>query len=411
MKRTSLSACLLAALIICTAISCEKFYINGKSTRSQTSSRSGSLRDSIAALKGKIVYSAVEFPEGYDWRRDTSYGAVNGKIKLLCSGKELLSLNAGPGTGIVLSADKHHVVGGHLYTEGPSEAGTVYKKDGITEFVSTERELLKGICLYEGALYTLSQNASGEGFVLRKDWEDVFSRRSGCVHGDLSDPAFGDTGAFMTDGSEPYFVFFTGGGLPHQGGAWYRWSAGSEIEIDIPDVLGTVYDVRLDDGSETVVVGRSTAGRGPVLCTGDKVKDYNWTIVGARKEQDYRLFFEDGQYKFYGTFRNFSDTPLNTAHWSQSGLEGYTPWDCSIFRGQDYVSRRDGLVEAVECAGKSYDARGRWFLPSHRCVLWTGKGAVIAMSDLDTGKPLIWENGTVKTSSFNGFYSSVSMLE
>ncbi|MBR4809841.1 MAG: hypothetical protein IK031_06145, partial [Bacteroidales bacterium] len=52
-----------------------------------------------------LLVSAVCYPEDYDWQRDTAYGRVPCSVKLFSGKREVLSVPAGPGTGVGASID------------------------------------------------------------------------------------------------------------------------------------------------------------------------------------------------------------------------------------------------------------------------------------------------------------------
>ena len=65
-------------------------------------------------LPDTLVYvSAVEFPEDYDWQRDTAYGTVPCRVSLFLEGERILSVPAGPGTFVGADPDRMRIREGH----------------------------------------------------------------------------------------------------------------------------------------------------------------------------------------------------------------------------------------------------------------------------------------------------------
>lgn len=411
MKKTSLFAG-LCALALLSAASCDHISIERNRhspSRGETLGRERYESETQLFKKGEPVAVAVVFPDSYDWRRDSSYGAVRGRLTLYSGHKEVLSVDAGPGTGVSLDADRHHLAGDHLYTEGvgTDSGGTVYKRDGETVLEAGGREILKGLLEIDGALYTLSENASGGGFVLRKDWKELCSRKSGRIHGSLSDPAFLPGGALHEENGEPcFFVSFTEG----DGGkeSWSLFRGTDSKALDIPLGVKKIYDLKVV-GDEVHLVCQSNAGRSPVLFLDGQLHDFWWTLPVKEKNSDFRLFRENGLTKVIGTLRNAEGA--QTAHWSASGLDGIFPWDCSIFHGASYVSRKDGDVVGIRCSGKDFTLSGQWKVAGPRCVLWTDDGAFAALYPHQSGSPAIWHNGKFEDYTFNGFFSQLAFVD
>lgn len=404
MKRTSpfagLLALTLSLLSACDSISIESNRALSRRDTSLRASDTGSF-----AAKG-LLSVAVEFPPGYDWRRDSCYGAVRGRLAVRSGRKELFALDAGPGTGISLDADRHRLIGSDLFSEAGENGVTIYKRNGETLFEAPGREILRGMYVSGGDIYTLSENASGEGFALRKNYRELLSRPGGQIHGSLSDPLRLPSGALYEEDGEPCFIYSSASGTSRR---WYLVKGTDERELRVPLGVGTVYDIAVRD--ETVyIVCRSTAGRAPVLFVGEELHDLWWTLAVKRAESDFRLFCEDGIVKVCGSYyaRGRGET-RRTAHWTADGLEATYPLECSVFRGGSYVSREDGLVREIALGGLSDRVVGSWRLASPRCVSWDGEA--VALTPADEGNPSIWRGGKIEGYEFNGFFSELMLVQ
>lgn len=157
-----------------------------------------------------LYYSTVRFPDGYDWQRDTAYGSVPFELILYRDHVPALTLAWDSEACFCPDPDRHHLLGGHLYTECMSGGHTRVGCDGQELFRFEGREFLVGL-LPDGAdLYTLSRKTSGTGFSYRKNGILLLESDSGTPFGDLSEPSFGPTGALYLDHGVPVFCYRDG---------------------------------------------------------------------------------------------------------------------------------------------------------------------------------------------------------
>lgn len=166
-------------------------------------------RDNPPKADTAIFVSAVIVPEGYDWRRDTAYGAVSCEVQVLKNGVLQFSVAAGADTPISISPSTHHLFGGHLYTERATESGTVICRDGEPCISYPEREVLKGFLKKNGIVHTLGRTLDGDGFSYRRNGEIVLSQESGTIFGDFVSSYYGRTGALYENNGAVCFCFRT----------------------------------------------------------------------------------------------------------------------------------------------------------------------------------------------------------
>ncbi|MCQ2182324.1 MAG: hypothetical protein MJY89_02835 [Bacteroidales bacterium] len=147
-----------------------------------------------------IVCTAVRFPEGYDWRKDSTNGTSECEILLYRNGEIERIIKAGGGVDICSDPDMHHLIGMNVFTEYSTLTSTVITMDG-EELVRFEGcEMLKGLVYKDGDLYTLSVGRDGQGFSFRKNGEVIMKRNSKVfVYGNLEDPSCPETGALYLD--------------------------------------------------------------------------------------------------------------------------------------------------------------------------------------------------------------------
>lgn len=155
-----------------------------------------------------VLYcSAVRFPDGYDWQRDSAYGSVPFDLILYRDGTPVLTLPWDAEACFSPDPDRHHLLGGHLYTERLSGGQTRIGRDGEELFRIEGREFLVGLLPDGEDLYTLSRNTSGAGFRYRKNGTVLLESDTGVPFGDLSDPSYSPTGALYRDGDVLAFCY------------------------------------------------------------------------------------------------------------------------------------------------------------------------------------------------------------
>lgn len=251
-----------------------------------------------------IFISAVEFPEEYDWRRDTSYGDVEARIVLFKDERKVMEIAAGKGTCVSAAPDRHHLVGGHIYTEHTGSQGTVIGRDGEVLFSWPEKEVLRGLLVEDDGIYTLGQELDGSGFALRRNGAPVFSREQGCVAGMMTDRADFPDGALYRDSGHLYFCYWR----PETAGsgrkAWYVVEDGQETQIQTGS--DGLFDIRIKEGktSITPVTPKHTDvftfpginGQAMVLVYNDGTIQYynpDANVMGTMKEKCFAFSFRN----------------------------------------------------------------------------------------------------------------------
>lgn len=144
-----------------------------------------------------LYVSAIEFPKGYDWRKDTAYLRSGASIVLFRNGERVMTLPAGAYECIGSGADMHHIVQGHVVTEYYGNDGTTVKIDGKEVFHSSWFEVLRGLLMDGDKLLSLTQKKSG--FVYRRGGSVVMERSSGEIIGSLGDDHLFQGGALSSD--------------------------------------------------------------------------------------------------------------------------------------------------------------------------------------------------------------------
>ena len=350
----------MAALAILCMAACHKMVDSTTAHRSKLDAMGGrglsreqgdSLGVNRITVPDTVVFvSAVEFGSDYDWRRDTSYGAVTARIVLFRDAVRVLEIET-DGVRTSADADFHHLLGGHIYTEGCDRSHTYVGRDGETLFSYSGRELICGLIPSEEGLYTLGQSRSGKGLSLRLNGEMLFEDREGSVSSRMSDSPLYPTGALYKDGEHMYFSYsrpITAGG---QGKAWFVVEDGRETQI-LSDLEGKErYDIRVRSGDIEI----------SSISSGDDKRCYS---------------YEDGPYR--------------------AMLCLFQDWTFSFSSMRAVIPRRFSRT---------------YFMFSWRNAALLGKSGYCAVTPMSEGsQPYLWHDGYATKLPLNGFLTAVEVM-
>ena len=412
----------LCALLPVLGIACGRLEPDNHVRRTDATARIGGGRtphgadttEPVPLPREGLFVTAVEYPSGYDWRRDTAHGSVIGRVLLLrlrespgpAAFDTLLALEAGAGKAVSLDPDRHHFAGGHLYTECLTELGTVYRQDGRTVFLSKEREYVRGILAVEEDLYVLSQRLEEGGFVLRRNWKPLLKRDAGRLHGSLGDPAFGRPGALFEDRGRVCFLYESASG------EWIlareESSAGAvgETVVTLPDHMNRLFDIHVIDGQTCVLCQRRL--HEPVLYIGSKRHDLSTTLAVPATRIGFQFLRAGSGIRFSGALRMNWNQMLFTALWSDSKFllaqEGRTDW----LEEGIYVRRKDGRLFSAGIGGIEYDLNPLGSsLVMPQCAWTDGSSLCLALTRYGA-TPFLWTDGQALPLTLNGCLTSVT---
>ncbi len=333
-----------------------------------------------------LYYSAVRFPDGYDWQRDSAYGSVPFELILYRDDAPVLTLAWDTEACFGPDPDRHHLLGGHLYTERLNGAQTRVGCDGEELFRFDGREFLVGLLPDGTDLYTLSRNTSGSGFSYRKNGEILMEKPSGIPYGDLSDPSYAPTGALYRDGRAIVFCY-------RQGTALYQ-----------------VVDGRQD------IVANQTAGNGILDCK-----------VGGGQAFVLRRDYLSQQLRD-GRIWLLPTGSVVTGYFLSGQIKGYSGWmeaDREAFPRQ--ICREEALIyyspEGVFALAEDAAGSHRWYGPdafgsilphslffSPKCASASDGKLILALTPVDTSQPPRLLVGTrEKKLMLNGYVSAVAV--
>lgn len=352
--------------------------------------------------------SAVEFSQGYNWKRDSAGGQVPCRIVLFRDGERVLELPVGE-NGPSADPDMHRIAGGHLYTDFSTEEGeTLIARDGIELFRYPGRESIRGFFVSpEGRVHTLGQNRLGQGFSYRIDGEEVFARSTGTLLGGGGSGPLLRSGALSRDGDGGVcFTFGTGAGH------WWIWSEGKIREVPL-EGLKTLYDLRPVRGSPVAVLRRDLFGvlrpDGSFGSLAVKEPLSAQIVPDGSGLADYRIALRQRQNNGNEVDSWYAPNG-NGLHFAAYG--GHV--EHVLLEGQDCYVAMDRSGKVAEIRGKDREAEkveaGRYLLISPSCIWMSGEENFVALSgDPDLGAaPQLWHNGEWLSLLLCGYLTGVS---
>lgn len=127
-------------------------------------------------------FALAEYPEGYDWLRDTEYGTVDCEIVMLDQEmKEMHRFKAGYYHDVATDIDMVRCLGGHVFTDYSTSGETVIKRDGVEIIRYAGREMMAGFIEKDGSVFTLGVSRDGTGWTYRRNGEVLASSGEGQI--------------------------------------------------------------------------------------------------------------------------------------------------------------------------------------------------------------------------------------
>jgi hypothetical protein len=368
----------------------------------------------VVSFGDGLFVTAVEYPPGYDWRRDSARADIRGRLLLLRQQDDgilpafdtILALEAGKGRAVSLDPDRHHFTGGHLYTECITELGTVYRRDGRTVHISREREYVRGILARDEDLYVLSMRLDGGGFILRRNWKPILSRDAGRLHGSSGDPAFGRSGALFADRDQVCFLY------ENEASQWLLVRDRKEELVSLPPHMTHLYDIHCIGGNICLVC--RIRQRDPILYVGSKKFDLSTSLNTPVQKSGFRILRgprPGDDICLSGTFRLSWNQQPYTGLWSPKQLLATKKGRCDWLDKDTYLCRENGRITEAGLDGALFTLDGSGSLMMPACALRTETELFLALSGDGGDGPVLWVNGRRNPLKINGFLTSVTRME
>lgn len=430
MKKCSLITRSLAALAILTAAGACAWLddVTGfTKSRLETGPPAGGNRGSTGVpaspKDSSLMVTAVVFPEGYCWQRDSSGEKAECRIVLFCNGSVIVDIPAGAGHPASSDPDMHRCIDGKLYTDFSTADRTAVYENGNLLFSYEGREMICGFLVRDGDIYTLGQNRSGEGFSFRKNGKAIYSSMTGRVFGTSGNPS-GKTGALYEDAGDIVFCFSST--VVSQGSAttsYHIVREGVPETLTFPDAVKKVYDIRQIEGSIVAAVQHITPARYPALVVDGKLKSLpvslNNSLIGncqLRWDGTGSIWFNVtySQDNWKSIRYMLIRTSNNSRIMFNAGVTVYDLWTSGV----DYAFALDtngsiSLIYNIGGAKREVELKDtRYSLLSPACMKFNGKKIIAGLSPRDsTGFPVIINGTGTETLKINGYITSVDYYE
>ena len=355
-----------------------------------------------------VLVSAVEFPEDYDWQRDTAFGQVSGKVLLLRNGDRILEIPAGVSGKASIDPDMHHLVDGHLYTEYTDGSRSFVSRDGESLYAFEGREYLRGLLNMDGHLYTLSQRRNGKGFVLRRDGEPLMDKDAGTVLKSFRDYPDRQSGALYENEGKVCFHYCRGTGSER---VWYSVQDLTESQIYVYD--GELLDARYF-GDDLCVVS-TLDGRGLQMTIGKRQnivqKAANPKLGGVSLIKSGHEVLAIGRISYIKPGKTASQTCV----WSSSGVQAYVDGAYKFLVDADknifmYGSSDGSGTEVVNSRCERVSSIGGMVPYSRRVAAMYGGQMYLTLTPADSsGRTVLWSRGKETEMTINGFLTDIDV--
>jgi hypothetical protein len=404
---------LIAFSFIC--ISCSG--LEGKDalgrTRSQTVSGRPHGNGHSFGSDTSVYITALEFPRGYNWKKDTLYGNVDCKLVLFKNGARTLELPAKFDNQISPDPDTHRVIDGHLYTDYCTDGETIISRDGQSLFHYQGEELMSGFLVKDEDVYTLGQDRSGRGFSFRKNGEFIFKKDNGEIMGSMYDSAY-EKGALYESGGHLYFSYYTtsisGKTLEKK---YFLVDDGVEVRIDSEKVYDEIYDLRMFDGVLYKTVKVKGSHYPLSLFSGDSRSDLgknnNIKVISA-----FILPYAN-DVLVQEIFVNTKSDNGFMSIWKSSGFVGSYNTDTDLYAEEDKLyaveMNTSGYVYQFRFGAKSMKLSNKYYFISNHCATVENGHFYLALTSAGINmKPVFWKDADSSTVNIeNGYVTSVSV--
>lgn len=340
-----------------------------------------------------VLLTAVEYPSGYDWVRDSAHSIINAHILMLRGETELLRIPAGADSPWTADPDCHRILDGHLYTFTTIDGCTVIGRDGEEVLRYSAAESIRGFAVEDGRILTLGQNLDGRGLSFRRDGRVLFLSDGGTVCGSL-DRGLPPSGALYKDREHWYFSYKEDGRIH---------LVEDNLERALPD--DNILDVRVHRGMMMLASARKTNGRTVITLT---MGSYSLSLSPAfYKDVRSARFVCDGNQA-----RLIADVAGVSYVWNAGNSRLIESVRDSYFElyprpGRDAsVITEKGRVVLIDPYG---EPPGEYCFVSGACAASAGNSFFVALSSLNGGPGLLLRDSLQTVCNINGPITSLCL--
>jgi hypothetical protein len=360
--------------------------------------------DSVPEGMRTVYYTVgVDYQDGCDWRADDGKGSVRCSLVVYADGIPLIKVPVGDEYEIGADPDMHRIIGGSLYTDYSTPDETVIKKNGETLFRYSGREMIIGMAVLDGDVYTLGQSRQGKGFAFRRDGDILFESSSGHLFPHLQRCEDGFSFAFYEPGESE--------GTTVQ--RYYHYSGGEVCEIVVQQGVDKVWDVMFN-GQEICCLASMTGVSVPVLVRGDLVSPME---VKGRAEVVSCRFISSGDGLSIEGVMSQAGKKLYSSIWNGPQLSETFHQGCTAAavcaRDEHTACVLNGNTNfsggTIYFDGKSYDMpEGYMSMGGNSMVIMEGS-LYVGLTSKNGGYPVVWSEEKIKPLKINGFISHMSV--
>lgn len=349
---------------------------------------------------GELYAAALEFPEGYDWRRDPSGGEIMPDLVFYHDTTVIFRKPTGNGSLLLPDGDMHRISGSHLFSDCSTETQTIIFKDGEELFRWDGREMLWDLEETEGKVYTLSTSRDGSGWSCRCNGDIVLKQD----YGRFLNGFYKDSGHLCFDYAMPIVKDVSG--IPDRN---YHVSDGIDSLIVIPADVKKVLTSRMTDGTFNYIALISgydrliwQAGRDAYVLEEEKTGD----------SPDCRLLDAGGEMVAMAKLEG------RDCLWNADGKKFFTTIGSRIYSVCEKsahlcfaISSGNGL-SGIEIFydGASEKLPSGYAMLSPSCMSCDDYGSAVGVNDMkNSRRPLILRDKKILDYDFNGYFICLAL--
>lgn len=346
--------------------------------------------------------TAVEYPGGYDWRKNPDGTEVRCSLVVFADGIPAMRFPVGDGYEISPDPEAHRLVQGHLYTFFSNNGESVVMKDGSPMFRYEADEVLLDMLVRDGDVHTLAAKGSG-GFAYRKNGKPLVERGTGDLFGKL-----------WEDGDSVCFAFTQSVAMPDGLDQRYYISMDADVrQQELDKEVYRLWDLRSRKGVPVCLVSSHRWGT-VMIYEGESRKPI--LVPLASNMLSCNMFDADGQIGVECVYTH-ADGTVESGLWVE-GAE-YIRFEAgrSVFAKVFSGGKMFCVLNPEADDGIIYDGGELYTMPrGYSCVgsqvLAVRDGQLyVALSSREGRKPIVWHGDRVDSLRMNGYLCSVSFTD
>lgn len=366
-------------------------------------SRFSSEEDAVPEPLRSIYVSGVEFPQTYDWRKDSASGNVEARLVLFRDGERCLEFPAGRSERISPDPDMHRLFRSSLHSLFSDGALVSVKKNGQPLFEYNSPEKVVDMLVRDDGVWTLALTGVS-GICLRHDGK--------IVHKDPAGSLFYVDGALYEDQGSVCFgykVSMAGEFGPRES---YCLVRGADARAVLPpDGMTELFDLRSCAGQDVLLGAMPSYARPLVLCQAGRLSALSLPPNNGLYKP--RLIPDlEGDFCVYAELEDFSGYRLPASWGKDLSLSTYglgkevlgLAGSCCVFR--DHIGGLTGIFRQ----GSLYLFRPELTLLSGSCIAFDGGTFILALSSMDGYPPLCMAGDVSRELALNGYLTAVEVV-